>query len=95
MKTEAAETEGLYSCSAVEILATLNTPRLGLFHLHFKGCIVPETAKKCETAGDEAGVILVLGSWHLVYDKLGSGADLGIGAAAVTQKSTHHMLRHY
>jgi len=41
---------------------------LGPFHIHFSGCKT-STEAKCKTAGDEAGIILVLGTWHLVFDK--------------------------
>jgi len=88
LRTNIAEHETAIECTAVSILAALNSPRLGLFHLHFTGCVQgPKTTKPCETTGDASGVILVLGSWHLVYDKLGSGAALGIGALLLLERT--------
>lgn len=54
---------------------------LGLFHIHFKECnasIGGSSFGKCTGLGEETGVILSLGSWHLVWDKLGTGAELGV-----------------
>jgi len=41
---------------------------LGPFHIHFTGC-ESSTKIKCKTAGDEAGILLLTGTWHLVFDK--------------------------
>jgi len=49
---------------------------LGLFHIEFKGCTAEKGIAKCTGLGDASGVILVLGSWHLVFDKLGTGEEL-------------------
>src|SRR6266404_5317363 len=52
---------------------------LGPFHIEFTnlkagGLIL------CTALGDTTdGVVLLLGEYHLVYDKLGSGAELGVG----------------
>jgi hypothetical protein len=43
---------------------------LGLFHIHLKGCGAGGGLLKCTGLGEETGVILALGSWHLVYDTL-------------------------
>jgi hypothetical protein len=40
---------------------------LGLFHITFKGC--KSSGFKCNTIGDEPGIILSLGTWHLVFDQ--------------------------
>jgi hypothetical protein len=53
---------------------------LGMFHLRFKRCET-QLLTKCTGTGDEAGVILELGSWHLVYDTL--GANLNAAGVAV------------
>jgi hypothetical protein len=48
--------------------ATEATKTLGLFHIHFTGCLIlPATS--CTGLGDTvAGTILVLGLWHTVID---------------------------
>jgi hypothetical protein len=46
-----------------------NLPPLGLFHIHFKGCKDKATGVTCTGLGEESGVILVLGKWHLVWDE--------------------------
>jgi hypothetical protein len=40
---------------------------LGLFHTEFKGC--RSNSVTCTGLGDPAGVVLVLGQWHLVFDQ--------------------------
>jgi hypothetical protein len=44
---------------------------LGLFHIEFKGCgVTSPFPAKCTGLGDATtGVILSLGTWHLVFDK--------------------------
>ncbi|HEV2974536.1 MAG TPA: hypothetical protein VGX69_06015 [Solirubrobacteraceae bacterium] len=46
---------------------------LGLFHIHFLGCeseVSPKTTVKCTDLNHStAGEILVLGTWHLVFDR--------------------------
>jgi hypothetical protein len=44
---------------------------LGLFHISFEGCKAFGFIG-CTGLGDNSGIILTLGSWHLVYDTLGS-----------------------
>jgi hypothetical protein len=41
---------------------------LGPFHIEFKNCSA--AGQKCTGLGDAAGVILTLGTWHLVFDNL-------------------------
>src|SRR4029077_5595986 len=43
---------------------------LGLFHISFEGCTSEVTKKACTGLGDSEGTILVLGTWHLVFDQL-------------------------
>jgi hypothetical protein len=45
---------------------------LGLFHITFSTCETEVIGKKtkCNGEGDAAGVILSLGTWHLVFDKI-------------------------
>ncbi len=51
---------------------------LGLFHLHWKGCTT-SAGGTCTGLGDESGLILALGKFHLVEDKLSSEGSLGLG----------------
>jgi hypothetical protein len=44
------------------------THPLGLFHILFEKCT--SEGLTCTGLGDEAGKILALGTWHLVYDKI-------------------------
>ena len=53
---------------------------LGVFHIHFSKCHDSVLKKACTGTGDEAGVILTLGTWHLVYDTLKAGLT-GSGVA--------------
>lgn len=55
-------------CSAVTGEGVQETASSGSFHNHFTGC--ESAGLKCNTTGDEAGVILILGELHLVYDSL-------------------------
>jgi hypothetical protein len=43
---------------------------LGPFHIEFKNCTTEGGAIKCTGLGDAAGIILTLGTWHLVFDNL-------------------------
>jgi hypothetical protein len=53
---------------------------LGTYHINFKECTDSVLKKACTGTGDEAGLILTLGSWHLVYDTLKAGLT-GSGVA--------------
>jgi hypothetical protein len=43
---------------------------LGLFHIAFEKCTTASGLVTCTGLADNSGVILSLGSWHLVYDSL-------------------------
>ncbi len=49
---------------------------LGRFHIDFSGCKIIGV---CTGLGEALEVILALGVFHLVFDKLGTGAELGVG----------------
>jgi len=49
---------------------------LGLFHIHFTGC-KGLLGAACTGEGDKEKEILVLGTFHIVYDKLASEGSLG------------------
>jgi hypothetical protein len=56
------------------------TGRLGPFHINFEECTTKiGVVLKCTGTGDPTGVILALGTFHLVYDHLGTGSELGVG----------------
>jgi len=59
------------TASALESSETSNEPPLGPFHIDFKECKNKETGLTCTGAADTGtpGLILVLGTWHLVFDK--------------------------
>ncbi len=57
---------------------------LGLFHLHWKGCTT-SAGGTCTGLGDESGLVLALGKWHLVEDKLLSEGALGLGVLALVE----------
>ena len=43
---------------------------LGAIHMELKNCSTEHGSIKCTGLGDSAGVVLALGSWHLVFDSL-------------------------
>lgn len=70
---------------------TSNKPPSGRFHINFKKCksLKPIKGITCTGLGDTtAGEILVLGTWTLVFDALGTGEALKT-AVLFTVESTH------
>jgi hypothetical protein len=65
--------------AAAEGTVEANKP-LGAFHIHFSKCHDSLLGETCTGEGEEVGVILSLGSWHLVYDTLKAGLT-GSGVA--------------
>jgi len=49
----------------------------GSFHITFEGCTAGGIT--CTGLGDTSGKILTLGSFQYVFDKLGTGSELGVG----------------
>jgi len=49
----------------------------GSFHITFEGCTAGGIT--CTGLGDTSGKALALGSFHYVFDKLGTGSELGVG----------------
>lgn len=69
--------EGFAETKCPEILIEGElSPRLGPFHLHWHKCTT-NLGGTCTGLGDESGLILALGTAHLVWDALGTGAELG------------------
>lgn len=52
---------------------------LGTFHIDFEECTTIGGIVTCTGLGEASGIILTLGTTHLVFDKLGTGAELGVG----------------
>jgi hypothetical protein len=67
------ELQGGTNTTCTEALATgtqeANKP-LGSFHIEIRGCTTEKGAIKCTGLGDTAGVVLILGTWHSVFDNL-------------------------
>ena len=53
-----------------------NSPPLGTFHIHFAGCKDKGTGATCTGSGENAGIILVLGTWHLPWDETSTNWEL-------------------
>jgi len=54
------------------------TDTLGQFHIDFEGCEQTLLRTRCKSAGDSEGIVLSLGTYHYVYDVLGTGEALGV-----------------
>jgi hypothetical protein len=55
-----------FECKETTVTGTEEAKKpLGLYHMAFKNC----GGVSCTTAGDAAGTILLLGTWHLVFDQ--------------------------
>jgi hypothetical protein len=70
----AAKVELIVKCEKATAEGTEESKKpLGLFHIHFLGChteLSPGTIVKCTDLNHlTAGEILVLGTWHLVWDR--------------------------
>jgi hypothetical protein len=62
----------VWLCSGAESEGTEEAKKaLGLFHIRFLGCrtSIGGTVVKCTGLNDAAGEILLLGTWHLVFDR--------------------------
>lgn len=55
-------------CKEASAEGVQETDTLGTFHIHFTGC--ESSGFKCNTTGDESGIILSLGTFHYVFDVL-------------------------
>jgi hypothetical protein len=68
--------EHIVTCKTATAEGTVEQPKpLGLFHIIFKECNAKAEGLEgegCTGLGDAAKTILSLGSWHLVYDSLGT-----------------------
>jgi hypothetical protein len=65
------------ACTAGSDRGGFETDTLGTFHLTFDNC--SSSGVKCTTEGDTTGLELMEGSFHFVYDTLGTGETLGEG----------------
>jgi hypothetical protein len=72
------------SLEGAENEETSNLPPLGPFHIHFEKCISVTTGSNCTGLGETtAGTILVLGTWHLVFDRPKGGTFTGLTTATL------------
>jgi hypothetical protein len=76
-KTEGG-TPVICTSATAEGTETSSKPPLGLFHIHFLGCkseIAKGTTVKCTDLNHlTAGELLMLGTWHLVWDRKAGGS---------------------
>jgi len=68
------------------------TDTLGLFHIDFEGCEQTALRAKCNSTGDREGIILSLGTYHHVYDVLGTGEALGVAVLFLPAEVTFECL---
>jgi hypothetical protein len=64
------------TCTSDKDRGGFETDTLGTFHLTLENC--NSSGVKCTTEGDVSGLILSEGSFHFVYDTLGTGETLGV-----------------
>jgi hypothetical protein len=63
---------------------TSNEPPLGPIHIDFRNCELEPLKTKCTGLGEAtAGVILALGTWHLVFDREVGHAFTGLTTATL------------
>jgi hypothetical protein len=78
-------TEGLaITCEKSTVSETAFKTK-GAFHITFTGCTGP-AKEKCESLGDAAGIILVLGEYHFVFITL---SPLVVGLALLLSPEVH------
>jgi len=82
--------EGFAETKCPEVLyeGEQTSARLGVFHLHWHKCTT-SLGGTCTGLGDETGLVLALGTAHLVEDKLTSEGTLG-AAALILVEPTHY-----
>jgi hypothetical protein len=76
-KTEEAMPVTCSTLTSAEGTETSSKPPLGLFHLHFVGChaeVGGREVKCTDLDHTTSGEILVLGTWHLVWDRKAGGS---------------------
>jgi hypothetical protein len=54
------------TCVASSTTTTVSSKKAGTFHMAFEGCEETALKAKCNSSGDSAGVILLVGEWQLV-----------------------------
>jgi len=71
---------------------TSNEPPLGAFHRDLKNCESATLKTKCTGLGEAtAGTILVLGTWHLVFDREVGKAFTGLTVATLFLNNLYHI----
>jgi hypothetical protein len=74
------------TCSAYTAEGVQETDLRGSFHIHFAGCSIGSA--KCNTAGDESGHVLTLGTFHYVIDHIGTVSELGVAILFLPEEQT-------
>jgi hypothetical protein len=72
-------------CTKANTHGGSETDTLGTFHVTFENCSA--SGVKCTTEGDSTGLILTEGSFHFVYDTLGTGETLGVAVLFLGQET--------
>jgi hypothetical protein len=69
-----------FKCKKAESSGELGTDTLGTYKLNFEECSLQilGTTETCAGSGDRSAVILSEGSFHYVFDTLGTGETLGV-----------------
>jgi hypothetical protein len=78
--------QGNVTCTAAKGSGeeTSNEPPLGSFHIDFENCELDKLKAKCTGLGETtAGTVLVLGTWHLVFDREVGHAFAGLTVATL------------
>jgi len=65
-------------CEKAKAEGADETDTLGQFHIDFEGCEQTALRTRCKSTGDIEGIVLSLGTYHHVYDVLGTGEALGV-----------------
>jgi len=65
-------------CVSAKAEGADDTDTLGQFHIKFETCEQTTVKHLCKGTGDVEGEILSLGTYHHVYDVLGTGEALGV-----------------
>lgn len=72
------------TCASATASGTQSSDTAGTFDIHFKTC--ESSGFKCNTAGDETGIILAKGTFSYVFDAL--GAELGVAILFEPEEQT-------
>jgi hypothetical protein len=79
-----------FKCERMEGSGGLETDELGTFKFNFEKCGRPifGGTEPCTGAGDNEGTILSEGSFHYVFDTLGTGEALGVAILLLVKETS-------